>query len=379
LCELVRGVTYSKDDEVESDGFKILRANNIKLDNNSIDFSDVKQVSKDLNLSDKQKLKAKDIFICTASGSADHIGKTAFVDSDLDYYFGGFMGAIRCNESILPEYLFQNLQGERFNSYLNNIIAGANIKNLKAEFLYSFKIPLPPLSVQHEIVSKIKQHEKIIFGAKQVVENYKPQIEINPEWEILELGSVCDIKHGFAFKSEDFATDGNTDLPIVLAPGNYNEDGSLSFSEKNTRRYAGKVDNEYLFKKGDLTVVMTDLSPKMKILGNPAIIQDENILHNQRIGKLLYKNDSILPKFLYYVLLLPTVKEKIKQTATGALIKHTSPSRILELKIPKPSKDVQLNVVSQLENEESLVNANKELIAIYELKIKNEIDKLWAE
>jgi len=192
LCELIRGVTYSKEDEVEEDGYKVLRANNIKLDSGNIDFNDVKLISKNLKLSDKQKLKAKDIFICTASGSAEHIGKTAFIEQDIDYYFGGFMGAIRCNEQVLPEFLFQNIRGERFNNHLNNIIAGANIKNLKAEFLYSFRIPLPPLSIQQEIVSKIEQYEKIIAGAKQVVENYKPQIDIKPEWEMVELGEVLE-------------------------------------------------------------------------------------------------------------------------------------------------------------------------------------------
>ena len=59
--------------------------------------------------------------------------------------------------------------------------------------LYQSKIqiPLPPLSVQEEIVAEIDGYQKIIDGARQVVENYKPTIKIDPEWEIVELGGLA--------------------------------------------------------------------------------------------------------------------------------------------------------------------------------------------
>jgi restriction endonuclease S subunit len=212
-----------------------------------------------------------------------------------------------------------------------------------------------------------------------VVENYKPRIDIDPEWEMVELGSLCSIKHGFAFKSEDFIADGNSNLPIVLAPGNYNEAGGLTFTTKNTRRFQGLVDKEYLFREGDLTIVMTDLSPMMKILGNPAIIESKNILHNQRIGKFIFKSNLIQPKYLYYSLFLPSIKNRIKQTATGTLIRHTSPDRILECVIPLPPLKTQRQIVSQIEQEQQLVNANKQLIELFEKKVKERIAKVWGE
>ncbi|MEA3448457.1 MAG: N-6 DNA methylase, partial [Bacteroidota bacterium] len=43
-----------------------------------------------------------------------------------------------------------------------------------------FQIPLPPISVQEEIVAEIESYQKIIDGARQVVENYKPKIDIDP-------------------------------------------------------------------------------------------------------------------------------------------------------------------------------------------------------
>jgi restriction endonuclease S subunit len=49
------------------------------------------------------------------------------------------------------------------------------------------------------------------------------------------------------------------------------------------------------------------------------------------------------------------------------------------LKIPLPPVSEQDAIVAQIEKEQQLVNANKELIKIYEQKIKDEINKLWEE
>ena len=39
----------------------------------------------------------------------------------------------------------------------------------------------------------------------------------------------------------------------------------------------------------------------------------------------------------------------------------------------------QNRLMAQIEKEQALVNANKELIRIYEQKIKDEIAKVWGE
>jgi type I restriction enzyme M protein len=60
VIELVRGVTYSKNDEVVDGGHKVMRANNISL-NGDIIYDDIKQISKSVSLKDTQKLRATDM------------------------------------------------------------------------------------------------------------------------------------------------------------------------------------------------------------------------------------------------------------------------------------------------------------------------------
>ena len=76
---------------------------------------------------------------------------------------------------------------------LKNVNTQAGVPGLNRNDAYDLKIPLPPLSIQQQIVDKIEKYQAIINGAKQVVQNYKPQIDIDPDWEMVELGEVCEI------------------------------------------------------------------------------------------------------------------------------------------------------------------------------------------
>ena len=159
VCELVRGVGYTKDDEVAEGGLMVLRANNINKDRYELYLDDIKRVSPATDFSAEKKLRKGDIFICLSSGSKDHIGKVALIKEDTDYYFGGFMGVIRVKPGrLMAAYLFQQLITGHFNDFLREQIAGANINNLGSGILYRFKIPLPPLSVQKELLAKIDEH-----------------------------------------------------------------------------------------------------------------------------------------------------------------------------------------------------------------------------
>ena len=47
------------------------------------------------------------------------------------------------------------------------------------------QIPLPPLEVQREIVAEIEGYQRVIDGARAVVDNYRPHIPIDPEWPMV--------------------------------------------------------------------------------------------------------------------------------------------------------------------------------------------------
>lgn len=247
LCEYVRGVTYAKQDEVIDDGWPVLRANNIDPSTSKLNISEIKQVSADLNFSDVQRLRKNDILICAASGSADHVGKVAFIEEDMPYYFGGFMAVLRCNERVAPRFLFECLRAETFRAHLAKSIAGANINNLKASIVHSYSIPLPPLAIQQEIVAEIENYQKIIDGARQVVENYRPRVAIQSDWPMVPIADACIVNPR---KSELTDLDGSTLVSFVpMADLGEHE---MFFVPKEKKRLDEVTTSYTYFKEGDV-------------------------------------------------------------------------------------------------------------------------------
>ncbi len=95
---------------------------------------------------------------------------------------------------------------------------------------------------------------------------------------------------------------------------------------------------------------------------------------------ILRSNENVLPLWLYLNVTSPRFRElgKARMTGTGGL--QRVPKDFIEnFLIPLPSIDVQKEAMSEIEREQQLINANKELIQVFESKIKYEINKLWEE
>ena len=248
--------------------------------------------------------------------------------------------------------------------------------------VYEITVSCPPINEQKRIVNILDQAfadiekaranaEQNLKNARELFESYLQQVfnQRGEGWVSERLDNLVTIKHGYAFKSRDFHNKPQGNEPIVLTPGNYSAYGDLYFTDKNTKRCISAFPKEYLFNNGDLTIVMTDLSSQMKILGKPAIIDSDNILHNQRIGRFEFMTKEIVKEYLYYFLLTEHSLKNIRSTETGTMVRHTAPSRILNNVIPYPlSIDKQLKIVESLKE----INSQyKYLENIYGVKITN--------
>ena len=74
-----------------------------------------------------------------------------------------------------------------------------------------------------------------------------------------------------------------------------------------------------------------------------------------------------------------TQKQYLNDVAPQAAQKNINIGILKTVKIPLPSLETQTQIVTQIEKEQSLVNANKELITLFEQKIKDKIANVWGE
>ena len=178
VCDYIRGITYNKSAETtEVDGWKVLRANNITLETRKLNFNEVKHVKKTIRVRENQILRKGDILICAGSGSKEHIGKTAYIESDIDYTFGGFMGVLRLKEekTISSRYLFHYIGSGAFTTYLGATLKSSTINNLNNGIISPFTIPVPSLRVQARIVEILDKFTQLEAELEAELEARKKQ------------------------------------------------------------------------------------------------------------------------------------------------------------------------------------------------------------
>ncbi len=372
VCELVRGVVFSKGDEVTEGGVQVLRANNINKDRYELNLEDIRRVSPKTDFSDEKKLRKDDIFICLASGSKDHVGKVAIITDDTDYYFGGFMGAIRVKPGRLHAgYLLKQLTTGHFNDFLREQIAGANINNLSGGLLYRFQIPLPPLEVQKEIVAEIEGYQKVINGARAVLDHYRPHIPIHPDWPVVPLSALFATKSGTTPSRSrvDYFQDGT--IPWVKTLDL--RDGPIRSTDEKITPQALDDTHLSILPVGTVLVAMYG---GFNQIGRTGVLEIE-ATHNQAMTALL-PTPSVSPYFLNAILVAAKGYWKTVANSTRKDPNITK-TDVLNFKLPLPPLATQQAIVAEIEAEQALVAANRELITRFEQKIQATLARIWGE
>lgn len=107
-------------------------------------------------------------------------------------------------------------------------------------------------------------------------------------------------------------------------------------------------------------------------------IQDDRQFCFQRHIALLRPSERVLPLYLLNMLKSPYGRQQGDAAATGVAQKTVSLSSLREFKVPLPALDVQQAIVAEIEAEQALVAANRELVARFENKIEAAIARVWG-
>ncbi len=348
ICQYIRGVTYNKSQEAknaEINSQKILRANNITLSSNTLNFDDVKLVSSSVKIKKTQYLYQGDILICAGSGSREHIGKVAYIFENLDYSFGGFMAVIRCSTILDSRFLFHILTSNYFKNYLDCALNSSTINNLSYGIIKNFLIPVPPIEVQREIVRILDSFTELTSELTSELTARKQQYEYY-QHTLLDFDSLA---------------------------VEYRPIKELYKRIKGTPITAGKMkeiedpDGEIKIFAGGKTVINAKEKdiPNANITRVPAVlVQSRGIIDVVYYDKPFtfksemwaYTSDSVVSiKFLYYV--LKNNISKFRETASGmGSMPQISLSVTEDFKIPVPPLETQQRIVSILDRFDALCN-----------------------
>ncbi|UOR45735.1 restriction endonuclease subunit S [Helicobacter pylori] len=363
IGEYIRGVTYKKNQEINNleCGIKVLRANNITLSNH-LNFEDIKVINKNVKIRKEQYLKKNDILICAGSGSSEHIGKVAFVNTDFDYVFGGFMGVIRIRE-INSRFVYHIFTSNIFKQYLEKSLNTTTINNLNANILQNFLIPIPPLEIQQEIVKildaftelntelntelkarkkQYQYYQNMLLDFKDIKQNHKDAKErlaqktypkrlksllqtLAPKGvEFRKLGEVLeyDQPNKYCVTSKEF--DKSYPTPVLTAGKTF------------ILGYTNEKDNIYQASKSSPVIIFDDFTTATQWVDFPFKVK------SSAMKILLPKNPTINIRFIFFY--MQTIPYNISGEHTRQWI-----SRYSQLEVPIPPLEIQQEIVKILD------------------------------
>lgn len=184
----------------------------------------------------------------------------------------------------------------------------------------------------------------------------------------VKLGDISKIISGYAFKSQDFTTEG---IPVIkiknirvgfvdLSEVDYIDSSFLSLPEK------------YHVKGGDLLISLTGshLTQPNSVVGRVAMHSSSlgKCLLNQRAGKILVKDPNICNvTYLFYALYTQEKRREIALLAAGAASQaNVSPTQVESIEINLPPLYTQHKIASILSSYDDLIENNTRRIKILE-------------
>ena len=311
----------------------------------------------------RTKLAEGDILISTVGT----LGKTAIIKGEINYDFQRSVGIIKCNPSILnPQYLYYFLNNPSIQKMLVNNSKGAVQKCIFINDLKELQINCPELTEQNtiskvlsciddkialnnKINAKLEQMAKTLYdywfiqfefpdgngGAYKssngpMTYNEVLKREIPTGWKVAPLKTLCDVKSGFPFSSDDYKT--NSKYKLITIKNVL--DRYISVDTDNTIESIPPKMPEYcLLKEGDILLSLTGN------VGRVGMVFGENLLLNQRVGILNLK-DHKWHSYLYLLFLQSSFRTLLEKISTGSNQKNLSPIETEALPIIIPSMDI---------------------------------------
>ena len=351
-----RGLTYSGKDEVSFSDNVVLRSNNIDLATNTLNLDELKYVSSNISIPEDKKLKANSIFMCMSNGSKQHLGKVAFIDQDMPYAFGGFMGLIiPLKEKIYPKYLYFYFCSPQFKDVLSSIGNGANINNIKFVDIAKYSVKTPSLSEQQSIVAELDKINELISLKKAQLSDldalaqsifydmFGDPIENEKGWEVKKLGEMSSVKtgpFGSMLHKEDYISNGIPLVnPIHIKDYRVIADMDFTISDEKAREL-----NAYILRKNDV------IFARRGDIGRCAVISDKENGYLCGTGSLFVRfEQKVIPQYIMYIIRSSSFIKELISKAKGATMLNLNSTTIASLGIPLPPLPLQQEFAKRIE------------------------------
>jgi len=368
VCDLIGGATPSKQDELYWTNGSVKWISSKHIDERGL-IIDCELISKKAVEETSTRIAPKGSTIIITRVS---VGKFAFANDD--YAINQDLTALvsKDNERLAPEFI--RVAAHHIAQVVERNAEGIGIRGVTRRFLSELQIPLPPLEVQKEIVAEIEGYQKVINGARAVLDHYRPHIPIHPDWPMVELGDACIVNPR---KSEIANLESSTVVSFV--PMSDIGEHEMFFEPRETKQLNEVTTSYTYFRDGD--VLLAKVTPCFEN-GKAGIARSlrNGIGFGSSEFYVLRPTDVVLPEWIFMCAATPAFRMYATPQMTGTGGLQRVPRAVVEsYEIPLPPLATQQAIVAEIEAEQALVAANRELIARFEQKIQAALARVWGK
>jgi type I restriction enzyme M protein len=280
---------------------------------------------------------------------------------------------LRPTDRVLAEFVYFCVTSATFRGpAIAQMTGTGGLQRVPKGFVEQFRIPLPPLDVQKEIVAEIEGYQKVIDGARAVLDNYRPHIPVHPDWPMVAIRDVASVESGFGFPLDQ---QGLTDEEIPFLKVS---DMNLPGNESRILTWNNAVSRDTLRElKAHSYPAGTVIFPKIGAAiatNKKRLLTRESTFDNNVMG-IVPNAGRLVPEFLHTWLLGFDLSRWASEAQPPSMRKTVVEAH----EIPCPDIDDQRAIVAEIEAEQALVAANRDLIARFEKKIQATLARVWGE
>ena len=351
IASMYGGLTGKNKTDFEEGNASYITYKNI-FDNIEIDFSKLEKVK--ISSSEKQnKVKYGDILFTGSSETAEEAGMSSVVTINIeeDIYLNSFSFGVRFNEDIglLPEFTKYLFRGHFMRKSISKTASGVTRFNISKERFKKIQIPIPPLSVQQEIVRILDKFTQLEAELKIELETEldcrKRQYEYYRDM-LLTFNEVGGDR-ALIFSDLQWKTLGEVvetiTAPTKLKRGEYQQIGKIPIIDQGMDFIAGYTDKDCKTLKADTYVLFGDHSENIKYV-------DFSFIQGADGLKILRpKKDNA--KYIYYAF-FNFYRKQLSYKRHWSVAKETL--------IPIPPIEEQERIAGILDKFDTLVNSISE-------------------
>lgn len=184
----------------------------------------------------------------------------------------------------------------------------------------------------------------------------------------VKLGDILRIKHGYAFKSENYVDKSQYAL-VTLA--NISGSNNFQFTPEKTTYYGAEFPDEFKLYEDDLIMPLTE--QVVGLFGNSAFvpnIKGIQFVLNQRVGKVIPDESKADKYYLHYLLSTDSVRDQLEYRASGTRQRNISPDDVYDVTVFIPNIEKQRKIGKILYDLERKINLNNKINDNLQCQIK---------